>query len=231
MKLSQKDKEFVESLKTLIETKDLSIDLIDDGIKRLVLRQNYGDKVESFFGLSRQGIRWRFQRLFNEIYVIAYTTILWVESNFGTELRQMAMAIAKERKELRRKALEQNDTHHGRKGRGPLGLRGHVVVREEAYQAVDPACLKSRQVGCRFDVRGAGLEVGEEVEAIRADHRIEVATAPGEDHVDLSRRQLSCDLKCPTAVGHMAGESRRRSVGDGRCGDQPGGHPPTLCDF
>ena len=57
MKLSQKDKEFVERLKTLIETKDLSIDLIDDGIKRLVLRRNYGDKIESIFKMSRQGVR------------------------------------------------------------------------------------------------------------------------------------------------------------------------------
>ena len=104
MKLSQKDKEFVERLKTLIETKDLSIDLIDDGIKRLVLRRNYGDKIESTFKTSRQGVRWRFHRIFNEIYINAYLTIYWVESNFGTQLRGDAIEIAKQSVELRKKA-------------------------------------------------------------------------------------------------------------------------------
>ena len=118
MKLTEKDAEFLMKLKRLVEEKELRIELKEDGVKYLVLRQNYGDKVESFFGLSRQGVRWRFQRLFNEIYVSAYTTILWVESNFGTELRQMAMAVAKDRAELRRKALERNDIHLSRKGRG-----------------------------------------------------------------------------------------------------------------
>jgi hypothetical protein len=41
---------------------------------------------------------------FNEVYTEAYQTILFVESNFGTELRQMAMEIARERVELRKKA-------------------------------------------------------------------------------------------------------------------------------
>ncbi len=104
MKLSQKDKEFVERLKTLMETKDLSIELIDDGIKRLVLRRNYGDKIESIFNMSRQGVRWRFHRIFNDIYINAYLTIYWVESNFGTQLRGDAIEIAKQSVELRKKA-------------------------------------------------------------------------------------------------------------------------------
>jgi hypothetical protein len=54
--------------------------------------------------MSRQGVRWRFYRLFNEIYIEAYEIIFWVESNFGTELRQKAMEIARERVELRKKA-------------------------------------------------------------------------------------------------------------------------------
>ncbi len=118
MKLTEKDAQFLVKLKQLVEEKELRIELKVDGIKYLVLRQNYGDKVESVFGLSRQGVRWRFQRLFSQIYVEAYQTILWVESNFGTELRQMAMAVAKDRVKLRRKALEQNDIHLSRKGRG-----------------------------------------------------------------------------------------------------------------
>ena len=104
MKLTQKDKHFVERLKGLLESKDLSIELVDDGLKRLVLRQNYGDKIESSFKMSRQGVRWRFQRLFNEIYVSAYEAIYYVESHFGTQLRRDAMEIAIQRVELRKKA-------------------------------------------------------------------------------------------------------------------------------
>ena len=104
MKLTCKDKDFLERLKRLLAEKALSIDLKEDGYKRLVLRQNYGDKVEKTFGMSRQGVRWRFYRLMNEIYVSAYESIFWIESNFGIELRQMAMEIAKEHVELRKKA-------------------------------------------------------------------------------------------------------------------------------
>ena len=106
MKLTIKDRDFLERLKSLLESKDLSIELKQDGLKRLVLRQNYGDKVESCFDMTRQGVRWRFQRLFNDIYVNAYLTIFWVESNFGTELRQKAIEIARERVELKKKAQE-----------------------------------------------------------------------------------------------------------------------------
>jgi hypothetical protein len=104
MKLMLKDKEFLEKLKALVESKDLSIELKQDGIKRLVLRQNYGDKIQTAFGMTRQGVRWRFQRLFNDIYVSAYESIYFVESQFGTALRQKALEIARERVELRRKA-------------------------------------------------------------------------------------------------------------------------------
>ena len=104
MKLTIKDKEFLEKLKNLIEDRDLSVELKNDGIKRMVLRKNYGDKIESRFGLTRQGVRWRFHRLFSEIYIDSYLTIFWVESNFGTYLRKMAIEIAKERVSMRNKA-------------------------------------------------------------------------------------------------------------------------------
>ena len=103
MKLTHKDKDFLEHLKPLLEEKELTIDLKKDGLKRLALRQNYGDKVEKTFNMSRQGVRWRFHRLFNGIYVEAYEIIFWVETQFGTELRQKAMEIARERVELRKK--------------------------------------------------------------------------------------------------------------------------------
>jgi hypothetical protein len=104
VKLTCKDKDFLERLKRLLDEKELAIEMKEDGIKRLVLRQNYGDKVEKTFNMSRQGVRWRFYRLFNEVYIEAYEIIFFVESNFGTELRQMAIEIAKERVELRKKA-------------------------------------------------------------------------------------------------------------------------------
>jgi hypothetical protein len=104
MKLTVKDKEFLERLKPLLDSKELNIELKKGGLKRLVLRQNYGDKIAKNFNMTRQGVRWRFQRLFNEIYVSSYETIYWLESLFGTELRQKAMEIASERVELRKKA-------------------------------------------------------------------------------------------------------------------------------
>ena len=104
MKLTEKDEEFIEKLKSLVESKDLSIELIDDGLLRLVLRQNYGDKIESGFKMTRQGVRWRFHRLFNEVYLNAYLTIFWIESNFGVELREKVIQIAKQQVELRKKA-------------------------------------------------------------------------------------------------------------------------------
>lgn len=86
MKFTLKDKDFLEKLKALVEAKDLSIDLKQDGLKRLVLRQNYGDKIEAEFGMTRQGVRWRFQRLLNGVYVEAYEVLYYIESNFGTNL-------------------------------------------------------------------------------------------------------------------------------------------------
>ena len=104
MILSEKDKAFIDRLKKLVEEKELSVESKDSGYKYLVLRQNYGDKIEQCFGMSRQGVRWRFHRLFNDIYVGAYETIYFVESNFGTSLRPVALEIVKERVALRKKA-------------------------------------------------------------------------------------------------------------------------------
>jgi hypothetical protein len=103
MKLTVKDKDFLERLKRLVEEKELKIDLKEDGVKRFVLRQNYGDKVQKAFGMTRQGARWRFHHLF-QIYAEAYEAIYFIESNFGIELRQMALEIAGERVALRKKA-------------------------------------------------------------------------------------------------------------------------------
>ena len=109
MKLTLKDKDFLDKLKSLLESKELSIELKEAGLKRFVLHRNYGDKIESEFNLTRQGIRWRFNRLFNQIYVNSYLAIFWIESNFGTELRKMALQIAREQIELRKKALKMDN--------------------------------------------------------------------------------------------------------------------------
>ena len=103
MRLTEKDREFLERLRMLMDEKELSIELKDDGVRRLILRKNYGDKVEQHFGLSRQGVRWRFHRLFSGLYPDSYESILFIESHFGTDLRQAAMAIAKQRVEWRRR--------------------------------------------------------------------------------------------------------------------------------
>ena len=118
MKLTLKDKDFLERLRRLMMAKELSIELKQNGVKRLVLRQNYGDKIESEFGMTRQGVRWRFQRLFSEIYVNAYESIFLIESQFGTELRQKALEIARERVELRKKAQKMGQIEVYRRGTG-----------------------------------------------------------------------------------------------------------------
>ena len=103
MKLTHKDAAFLEALKELLAERHLRIELKEDGLKRLVLRQNYGDRISRSFNVTRQGVRWRFNHI-AEIYVSAYLTILTIESLFGTELRHHAMAIAKQRAELRQRA-------------------------------------------------------------------------------------------------------------------------------
>ncbi len=102
MKLTVKDKDFLEHLKRLLDEKELRIDLKEDGSKRLVLRQNYGDKIEKAFGMTRQGVRWRFHHL-AEMYIEAIQALYFLESNFGTQLRPMAFEIARERIALRKK--------------------------------------------------------------------------------------------------------------------------------
>ena len=121
MKLTNKDKEFLERLKAFLIKKELVIELKDDGLKRLVLRKNYGDKVGRVFQMTRQGVRWRFNRLFNEIYVNAYLTVYWIESNFGTGLRGKALEIARERIDLRKQAQGRGSFSVSRRETGGLG--------------------------------------------------------------------------------------------------------------
>ncbi len=101
MKLTQKDREFLETLKRLMESKDLWVDFEPGRPGYMVLRGTYGDKVHQAFRMTRQGVRWRFHRLFNDVYVSAFETILFIEKIFGPELREHAVRISQERYAVR----------------------------------------------------------------------------------------------------------------------------------
>ncbi len=85
---------------------DLWVELKPDRPSYLVLRGTYGDRTHQAFRMSRQGVRWRFQRAFSEMYVSAFETILFIEKSFGTELREHAIRISRERYHLRQKWQE-----------------------------------------------------------------------------------------------------------------------------
>jgi hypothetical protein len=69
--------------------------------------------------MSRQGVRWRFRRLFNDIYVSAFETILFIEKIFGRQLRDYAIRISRERYALRQEIIEKGfesaDSHINRR--------------------------------------------------------------------------------------------------------------------
>lgn len=71
----------------------------------MVLRGTYGEKVHHAFRMSRQGVRWRFQRVLNELYVSSFEVILMIETTFGPQLRDHAIRISKERYALRRELV------------------------------------------------------------------------------------------------------------------------------
>lgn len=106
MKLTEKDKAFLEALQRLMESRDLWVELKPDTPSYMVLRGTYGEQVHQAFRMSRQGVRWRFQRLFNDVYVSAFETILFVENTFGSHLRDHAIRISRERYELRQRMRE-----------------------------------------------------------------------------------------------------------------------------
>ena len=80
-----------------MESHDLWVELRPGSPSYMVLRGTYGEKVHRAFRMSRQGVRWRFHRLANAVYVSAYEAIVMIETTFGTELRDHAIHISKER--------------------------------------------------------------------------------------------------------------------------------------
>lgn len=87
-----------------METKDLRTELKPGSPSRMVLKGTYGEKIHKTFGVTRQGVRWRFQHIFGKIYIEAFLTILAIEKIFGTQLRDYAIRISRERYQLRQKA-------------------------------------------------------------------------------------------------------------------------------
>ena len=95
----------MENLKKLMESKDLRVELKPNEPSYMVLKGTYGKKIHKNFRVTRQGVRWRFQRLFNHVYVEAFLTILMIEKIFGTQLREYAVRISKEKHTLRQEIL------------------------------------------------------------------------------------------------------------------------------
>ena len=89
-----------------MESRDLWVELKPDQPSRMVLRGTYGEKVHKAFRMTRQGVRWRFWRLFNDMYVSAYETIIFIEKHLGTQYRQDALVIAHARFMLRQQVLK-----------------------------------------------------------------------------------------------------------------------------
>jgi hypothetical protein len=106
MKLTEKDAAFLENLRQLVNSKDLWIELKPGRPSYMVLRGTYGEKIHKTFRMTRQGVRWRFQRLFNQVYVEAFLTILMIEKTFGTQLREHAIRISRERHAIREDAAK-----------------------------------------------------------------------------------------------------------------------------
>ena len=90
-----------------MESKDLWVELKPNKPSYMILKGTYGEKIHKAFRTTRQGVRWRFQRLFSQVYVEAFETILMMEKTFGTELREYAIKISRQRYELREEALKE----------------------------------------------------------------------------------------------------------------------------
>ena len=105
MTLTQKDAQFLEKLKQLLESQDLSVELKPGRPSYLVLRGNYGEKIHQAFRMTRQGVRWRFHHLFND-YIRSFETVLAIEKALGADLRDYAIRISKERYALRQEAMQ-----------------------------------------------------------------------------------------------------------------------------
>ena len=83
-----------------MEWHELQVELRPGKPSYMVLRGTYGDHIDKAFHMTRQGVRWRFQRL-ADAYIASFETILFFERTLGSQLRQHAVRISRERHELR----------------------------------------------------------------------------------------------------------------------------------
>jgi len=104
--MTEKDKIFLEKLKSLMNAKEMWVELKPGEPSIMVLKGTYGRKIHTTFGVTRQGVRWRFQHLFGKAYVRAFETILFIEKTFGTQLRDHAIRISKECYALHQKTAQ-----------------------------------------------------------------------------------------------------------------------------
>ena len=104
--MSEKDKVFLEKLKKLMDSKDLRVELRSGQPSYMILKGTYGEKVYKTFGVTRQGVRRWFHHLFGKKYVGSFETIMFIEKIFGSQLREYAIRISRERYELRQRALQ-----------------------------------------------------------------------------------------------------------------------------
>ena len=103
MNLTAKDKAFLDALSHLASESGVAVEVRERPFKHFVLRHTYGLHVHKRFHMTRQGVRWRVDRVFNRIYVSALETILAVERSFGVSLRKEAIEMAQERYLLRQR--------------------------------------------------------------------------------------------------------------------------------
>ncbi len=89
-----------------MDSKDLRVVLKPGEPSRMILKGTYGEKIHKTFSVTRQGVRWRFQHLFGQAYARSFETIMFIEKVFGSELRDYAIRISKERYTLRQKAMQ-----------------------------------------------------------------------------------------------------------------------------
>ena len=93
-------------MKKLMDSKDLRVVLKPGEPSLMVLKGTYGEKIHKTFGVTRQGVRWRFQHLFGQAYIRSFETIMFIEKIFGSQLRDYAIRISKEEYALRQNALQ-----------------------------------------------------------------------------------------------------------------------------
>ena len=121
MRLTEKDRQFLATLRELMARQDdMFVDLVSSRPSYMVLRGNYGGRIHQAFDMTRQGVRWRFQRLFNEVYVNAFSTILAIEQTFGSSLRGHAIRISRECHALRQaREMSPGEMRRLRRSRDP----------------------------------------------------------------------------------------------------------------